>query len=169
MLTDSTFRPPNSDSTHHSASFHTAKDYIHYGKVLHEQLAHKLHKLNAQEHNTRKQLLMDYLCEHEERMQNLLNKYEVELSPKILNAWFQFTPERLSRDFIPDFNFDEQHDAHDITMHALELDDYLIALYQELAEHTDIPAVKETMKQIVEIEQQEKMRTVKSGMSINDF
>jgi hypothetical protein len=54
-------------------------------------------------------------------------------------------------------------------MQALKLDDYLIELYQELADQSDIPEVEASLLDLKNMELHEKIKTVRSGLSINDF
>jgi hypothetical protein len=157
-------------SHNYQSSFQTTKDYIDYAKNLHSQLAHRLHLINSHTDNTRTHLLLDYLCQHEQYMLHALERVENSMTENVLNAWFQFTPAILETHFVEELALDEDDvDLHHLLMQALKLDDYLIELYQELADQSDIPEVEASLLDLKNMELHEKIKTVRSGLSINDF
>lgn len=164
----------NRNDHNYQSSFQTTKDYIDYAKNLHSQLAHRLHLINSHTDNTRTHLLLDYLCQHEQHMQHALEQVESSMPETVLKAWFQFTPAILEAHFVEELAIDEDNDENDVDLHhllmqTLKLDDYLIELYQELANQADIPEVEASLLELKNMELQQKIKTVRSGLNINDF
>ena len=147
----------------------TTKDILDHSKKFHELLAEYYHRLSENSDKGRLKLLLNYLEEREEQINETLSNDEFEFSSKVLKFWFPHSKceskfeemqQMLTTNFI---TIDKVIDQF------LAIDDCLIELYSEIAESTGNEEVKSFFQNLIKLEENHKIKTLKNASQITDF
>jgi len=150
-------------------SYSTVKDILDYSRTLHEHARNLYEQLRDQTQRERVDMMLHLLAEHENTLATSLQSYQQDVSKKVLDEWHQFEPgsiaEALSgcKAFHPDISVDE------LVSIALKIDDYLIGLYKQVLAETTSSESRSLFSNLVQLEESEKMRTVRAALSANDW
>ncbi|MCB1100819.1 MAG: hypothetical protein KDL10_00555 [Kiritimatiellae bacterium] len=125
---------------------HTAEDILaearyfhHHLKVFYQALEHKVERPKVR-------LILEYLCRHEERMENMLAEYRDDITAKISHTWFKHMPGDsidaviASVDARPDMTLDV------LLIMAMKFEDCFINLYRHVADQAVSVEVKEVFE-----------------------
>lgn len=148
--------------------FKQLKDVLDYLINAHQQMGEYYTQLSDTVLQQRVKLILDYLAEHENHISNELLQYEKDAPYGVLNAWFQDIQDdplllKLEQPPAPDLS-EEQ-----VMRIALELDDRLISLYEQLASHCKSSAARDALENLLDQEKQRKKRFVLSMLRMHDL
>ncbi|WP_223668796.1 ATPase [Kangiella shandongensis] len=148
----------------------TIKDVLHWTQQAHKQLTDCLHHCSDKSESIRSKMLLDYLAEHEQRLEHTIQKIEEEGNITALNTWVL---EYVNRAPI------KLHDVCDEPFINMSVGDILhlvtgvnnqiIELYRYLLNQAQIPETQELMEQLVELEQNEAMRMSRDAQRFSDM
>lgn len=150
-------------------SYSTVKDVIDYSKTLHEHARNLYQQLRDQTQRERVDMMLQLLAEHEDTLAQSMQNLQAHASEKVLSEWHQFEPGSISdvlndcEDCHPDMSVDE------LTQIALKIDDYLISLYRQMASQSTNSDSRQLFENLVQLEETEKVRTVRAALSANDW
>lgn len=150
-------------------NFEQVKDVLDYGKKLHAELRGFYDSLNEQSQQTRVKMMLDYLSRHEQHREEALQRFEHDAKKQILDTWMQYAPsidiEAIvkSHSIVPGMSVDE------VIKLAMEFDNALVELYKEAAREVDVPHVQEVLQNLVDMENQEKLRFVRDAIMLKDI
>lgn len=149
--------------------FKTVKDVVEHARQLHKQIAGFYKQLSNRQHQERIKMLLDYLARHETNLEKMLASFEKDRSQQIWDEWFQFATDDTLPQTLKGAAVHANMDVDEIISLALQLDDYFINLYRDMAQNASSAAVKEIFENLLAFEQQEKNRTVRAALSLKDL
>lgn len=149
--------------------YKTVKDVVEYSRQLHHQLGELYHNLGQKQEQIRVSMLLEYLKRHELHLEKVLNEFEHDKSQMVLNSWFSYVPEQDLTQVLSTIDLHPNMSADDVVLMALQLDDYFIELYQSMLESANSPTVKSVFQNLLEMEQQEKIRTARTALELRDM
>jgi len=149
-------------------SVSTARNLLEAVSHFHQQLGLFCEKNARINKDERVRMLLDYIGRHEYHMAEALNHYEDQARQKVLNTWFNNIPPDLLKspdknDLTPDSTID------DVIAWAIRMDDSVIELYRTMADEAATAEVKKVVNGLLEMEEREKLKTVRSALRINDL
>nr|MBS0019122.1 hypothetical protein [Gammaproteobacteria bacterium] len=150
-------------------TFERTRDVLDHARSFHHQVGALYQRLENQAEKERVQMLLDYLGRHERHLEKSLADYEEEASKRIMDTWFQYTLEEDPSDLLSEVQIKGDMSVDDVVRLALRLDDYLIDLYKNMAENTDIPEVKEMFTNLLELEQQEEHQIARNALRLDEM
>lgn len=149
--------------------FETVADVLNTVKDLHTALARQFGELEQLTTSERAQLMLDYLHRHEKQLALAMEQYEKQAGPGIMDTWLQYAPQWQPQELIDKVRGVDLNDVDSIVKVALEVDDYLVDLYREAAEESDIPEVKEAFASFAQVEDNERHKTARSAFRLSDI
>ena len=150
-------------------SYSTVKDVLDYSQHLHEHARNLYQQLRDQTQRERVDMMLQLLAEHEDTLAKSMQSMHEHTSQKVLTEWHQFEPGSIAKALDgckqchPDLSVDE------LVEMALRIDDYLIALYRQMASEATSSESRQLFDSLVHLEETEKMRTVRAALSANDW
>ncbi|WP_430462992.1 hypothetical protein ACQUQU_09460 [Thalassolituus sp. LLYu03] len=150
-------------------SYSTVKDIMDYSQRLHEHARNLYEQLRDQTQRERVDMMLHLLAEHEETLARAIADVQDGLSEKVLKEWHQFEPGSISealkgcRECHPDLSVEE------LVTIALKIDDYMIDLYKQMLSEATSNDSRRLFSNLVQLEESEKMRTVRAALSANDW
>ena len=127
-------------------SAHTTRDILDQARLFHQQMHAFYAALQGRIEQPKLQLILDYLCQHEDRMAAALQAYERRAAEGVLSAWFQFTPGVSVESALSALPADGTLSLDDLMRIATLLENELIRLYRRAADE----AVSENVKTVFE-------------------
>jgi rubrerythrin len=150
-------------------AFERTRDVLEHARVFHKQLSELYHQLEGKAERERVRMLLDYLSRHEKHLDESLASYEEEASRMVLDTWFQYTPEADTSQLLAQIKLQPGMSVSDVVRVALRLDDYLVDLYRSMAEHSDIPEVREVFTNLLDMERQEKHQAARNALRLDEM
>lgn len=145
------------------------KYVFHLAQNIHSHLSKIYHTVGNSTDRERLKLLLEYMSSQEKIIKSCIEEYENSLSRKVLNTWFKYVPKDIQIDYSKILSVNSSTDIDDIITLALDIDDKLISMYSEMAEHSDCESVKDAFSNLVQLEQQNKKNLVRSYMRFEDI
>lgn len=149
-------------------SYSTVKDVLDYSQELHQHARNLYQQLRDQTQRDRVDMLLQLLAEHEDTLAESMKSLHEHTSQKVLSEWHQFEPGSIAealdgQQLHADISIDE------LVQMALKIDDYLISLYRQMVSEATSNESRQLFENLVQLEETEKMRTVRAGLSVNDW
>ena len=149
--------------------YQTVKDVVDHSRKLHQQIGQLYSKLSEDQAQEKVSMLLDYLQRHESHLETSLCEFENDKSQKVLDSWFQYAPDHNIDDVLAKMEMHDHMSTDQVVGMALKLDDYFIDLYQDMVDNTGSSAVKAVFQNLLDMEQQEKIRTAKTALQMYDM
>ncbi len=150
-------------------NFEQVKDVLEYGQKIHADLQSFYRSINDEKQQTRVKMLLDFLSGHELHREEALADFEGRAKKQILETWLQYKPSIDIEKLIGDQSIQPNMPMDEVTKIAVDFDNALIELYRETAAGTDIPQVKQLFENLLEMENNEKLRFVRDAGQLNDI
>jgi rubrerythrin len=142
------------------------REFVDFGKHLHGKIKELYDDLNEHARLERVKMLLDFLSRHEQHMEESLARFEKESRHGILEAWLEYSP-GLDVDKVMDrFHLRENPSSDEIVQIAMDFDDTLVSLYKEVAEKANNPKVKALFKNLLQLEEKEKVQVARAAMTL---
>ena len=141
-------------------------EFVDFGKHLHGKLKALFDELNERAQLERVKMLLDFLSRHEEHMEESLARFEKESRHGILEAWLEYSPGLDINYVMCKFHLSENPSTDEIIQLALDFDDTLVNLYKEVAEKVNDSKVKEVFKNLLQLEEKEKIQVARAAMML---
>lgn len=145
------------------------KDVVDYSRKLHQQISKLYQEISQDQTQERVKMLLDYLQRHEAHLEKSLNQFEHDKSQAVLDSWFQYAPDQSITEVLESIEITNHMSTDEVIAMALKLDDYFIELYEGMVENASSSAVKSVFQNLLEMEQQEKIRTSRAALTIHDM
>ena len=142
------------------------REFVDFGKHLHGKLKALFDELNEHAQLERVKMLLDYLSRHEENMEESLARFEKESRHGILEAWLEYSPGLDVNKVMCKFHLSENPSSDEIIQLALDFDDTLVNLYKEVVEKANDSKVKEVFKNLLQLEEKEKIQVARAAMML---
>ncbi|MFU8877183.1 MAG: ATPase [Wenzhouxiangellaceae bacterium] len=148
----------------------TFSELIEWTRQLHEQLAAHLSDCATKNEEIRAKALLQYLADHETRIEKVVAGFERQADPKAMKThvydYMSKAPIRTHRTC----------DIHcstlgfeDISREVLDFHSQVIELYRTLAGKADTPAIKNLISPLLEMEEHQAMRLAKQTGRMADL
>ena len=146
------------------------RDILDYVREFHKKLSDFYHDLADHSDKERVKMLLDYMARHQKHFEENLAEYETDASKTIMESWLQCAPEMDMEGVFKGIKLDpDMMSVEDVIRIAVDLDDYLINLYQEVANCTESKEIKEIFVKLMEKENREKYTLVRQAMRLSDI
>ncbi|MEX0584223.1 MAG: ATPase, partial [Natronospirillum sp.] len=139
-------------------------------RQLHAQLAECFTNNAAQHDSELATALLEYLAEHESRIEHLVDEFEQQADSKAMHTYIYdhmaHTPLKTQRAFdVPyaELSFDE------ICKEVIDYHEQVMNLYRSLISRTEIREGKELLESLLEMEKHEAMRLVRQTARMNEL
>lgn len=149
--------------------FGTIQDVVDFAKNLHTALSDQYAELEQLSSSERARLMLDYLNRHEQNLAQAMDKYEGDMTTGIAALWLQDVPELQSDDLVDKVRGVDLADVDNIIGVALDVDEYLIKLYQRMADEVDSDAGREVFKSLIKLEDNERHRLSRAAFRLADM
>jgi len=150
-------------------AYETTKDIFGHAREFHRQASSFFHSILDTADKERVRMLLDYLEGHEKHLEECLAAYEKEASDKVLNALYKYTSKKASLQCFENLEIKPDMSVDDVVGIALKLDNCLLEFYQEMADKSDCPEVKEVFGNLLEMEKKEKRNLVRDANILKDL
>jgi len=145
------------------------REFVDFGKHLHGQVKELYETLNEHAALERVKMLLEFLSRHEAHMEESLARFEKDSRKGILDAWLEYSPELNVEAVMARFPVQERPSSDEIIQLAMDFDDTLVKLYREVAEKVNDSKTKEVFKNLLQLEEKEKIQVARAAMALNDM
>lgn len=149
--------------------FKTVEDVLEVVTRFHQALAERFAELEQLTTSERAQLMLDYLCRHEQNLARATDQFEQDASAGLLHTWLQYSSDLQPDALLERVRSVDLNDVSGIVPIALEVDDYLLNLYRQVADHTDSPAVREVFLSLAQVEDVERHKLSRAAFRLSDI
>lgn len=150
-------------------SYATVKEVLDYSQKLHHQAAVMFEQLRDKTQRERVDMVTKMLAAHEEHQAATTAAIRDDTSADILSEWHQLQTQQLG-DIIDECrNCHDDLNADELTDLALKVNDYLIALYEQLASEASSSRSRELFRELSSMERVQKVQAVRAALSSNDW
>ena len=149
--------------------YKTVKDVVDHSRRLHQQISQLYSEMGQQQPQEKVKMLLDYLQRHEKHLEDALCQFEKDKSQKVLDSWFQYVPDQDLTEVLASIEIKENMNTDEVISMALKLDDYFIELYENMVESSRSSDAKSVFQNLLDMEKQEKIRTARTALTINDM
>ncbi|MCC1497196.1 hypothetical protein [Alcanivorax sp. 1008] len=150
--------------------FRQISEVIDWTRTFHDTLANDYDGIAKGHEKDRVGMLLQYLAEHERALSSALQHYEEDAAESLLATWYDQAPDiKLPPDLNALCDTLEKVDTETVLELSIKFHDVLIDMYAVLAEKAPTPATKALFDNLCSGETQEKMRTVRDALRLEDL
>jgi rubrerythrin len=149
--------------------FGTIQDVVDFARKLHTALSDQYAELEQLSSSERARLMLDYLNRHEQNLAQAMDKYEGDMEQSIAALWLQDVPELQSEELVDKVRGVDLADVDNIIGVALDVDKYLIKVYQRMADEVDSDAGRDVFKSLIKLEDNERHRLSRAAFRLADM
>lgn len=149
-------------------AFETTKDVLEHAREFHGQLSDYYAQLSEKAERERVKMLLDYLSRHEKHLEKSLEAFEQDVSEGILKTWFQFPPPKATLATCQALVLEKERDISidGVIDLALQMDECLVQLYQEMIKSSESEQVREVFKNLLAMEKHEEVELVRNAFRL---
>ena len=151
------------------SNFEQVRDVLIHQEALHGRIKDLYADLSNTAKSERVRMLLDLLCQHEEKFQLSFNNHLEQGSAHVMDTYFQYSHEANVDDLFNVDQIDASLNADDIEGIANRFNDYLDNLYQEMIDVAENVEVKELFENMREQQQQERKKLSTDLYSLLDM
>lgn len=148
----------------------TLRDVMNWTRTLHGSLAQSLKRSAEDSRHERVRMLLDYLAEHEQRLQKVVELSEQDASLKALNTWcydyFENAPLSLRKIELEDLG---DREPDEIIATVIDLHEMVIDLYRYLLDRAESPTPRELIAGLLDLEEHEAMLVARDARAMEDL
>lgn len=148
----------------------TFSDLIDWTRQLHGHLAKCLAHCASKNEEERARLLLDYLAEHEGKMERMVSAFEAQAEPKVMKTYIY---DYLSHQPIQSHRTCDAPYAQlgfdDICQEVFDYHQQIIELYRDIEARADIPEAKALLGSLLAMEEHEAMRLSRQTGRMSDI
>ncbi|MEZ0175352.1 MAG: hypothetical protein AB9Q20_13710 [Candidatus Reddybacter sp.] len=149
--------------------FATIQDVVDFARKLHTALSEQYAELEQLSSSERARLMLDHLNRHEQNLAQAMNKYEGDMAKGIAALWLQDVPELQSDELVDKVRGVDLGDVDNIIAVALDVDEYLIKLYQRMADEVDSDEGRAVFNSLITLEDNERHRLSRAAFRLADM
>lgn len=143
------------------------RDIIEAIETIHRKLAARCHELAGSGADTRMQMLLNYVADHENKLLGTLQRTRKDSRPEVLDTWFQL-PAPLDR-LEADMQLTAVATTAELVAQVEELDEKRLQFFQTLAAKAPTPEVRKLMEGLMALEEIEQRRLQLAALRLNDI
>lgn len=147
-------------------TFETARDVLNNARELHHLAAKLYQQLKSQTSDDRAGMLLGYMIDHENKMEQNLIRYEDHAPEGVLGTWIQFTLEETPQVFIDELDISSGMSVEQIADMGHQVDAYLVNLFEEVMHTATNNNVKDVFKSLMDMEKEEKYTLTRAANSL---
>lgn len=140
------------------------RDFLDATADFHKELGDFYEKSSAGAKDEEIRVLLEYIGHHERALEKIVREYEAGSSKGVLDAWFKVSPARAGFPHPELLAISDDMSADDIIDRALQLDDALVYVYEELARQAELQEVRDVANDLLDQEKREKIRLLRSKL-----
>ena len=149
--------------------FGTIQDVVDFAGKLHAALSEQYAELEQLSSSERAQLMLDYLNRHEQNLAQAMDKYDADMTQGIAALWLQDVPELQPEELVEKVRGVDLGNVDNIIAVALDVDEYLIKLYQRMVNEVDSDGGREVFKCLIKLEDNERHRLSRAAFRLADM
>lgn len=150
--------------------FRQISDVLDWTRTFHDTLANDYDGMAKGHEKDRVGMLLQYLAEHERALSAALQHYQEDAAESLLATWYDQAPEiKLPPDLNALCDTLEKVDTETVLALSIAFHDILIGLYATLAAKAPTLTAKALFDNLLSQETQEKMRTVRDALRLEDI
>ncbi|MBF1802333.1 hypothetical protein [Alloalcanivorax profundimaris] len=148
----------------------TFSDVLDWTRAVHRNLADCAAHCGAGSRHEKVRMLLDYVHEHETRLNRILESSQKDADPAALNSWayefFEKAPVRPHEACAADF---KDKDTGEIISAVLAQHNKIIEFYRYMASRAEVPSTQALMTNLLELEQNEARRMARDAGELDDL
>ena len=148
----------------------TFADLIDWTRQLHSHLAKCLAHCSSNNEEERARLLLDYLAEHENKMEKMVSAFELQAEPKVMKTYIY---DYLSHQPIQSHRTCDAPYAQlgfdDICQEVFDYHQQIIELYRDIEARAEIPEARTLLGSLLEMKEHEAMRLTRQTGRMSDI
>jgi len=145
------------------------REFVDFGKHLHGRIRELFDDLNEHTELERVKMLLEFLSRHEAHMEESLARFEKDSRQGILEAWLEYSPSLDVEAVMQRFKVKDKPSSDEIFQIAMDFDDTLVKLYKEVSEKVNDSRTKQVFKNLLQLEEREKIQVVRAAMALDDM
>ena len=145
------------------------REFVDFGKHLHGKIKELYEDLDGHAELERVHMLLEFLSRHEAHMQESLARFGKETRKGILEAWLEYSPALDVDAVMARFPVRDKPSSDEIMQLAMDFDDTLVKLYREVAEKVNDSTTKAVFKNLLQLEEKEKIQVARAAMTLADM
>lgn len=150
-------------------TFKQAYEVLKDAEKFHRGIADFYRHLMEKSADSRTQLLLKHMIEHEERMAKNLANYGEVAQHKVMKTWLQYTHEESVKDFIHGLDLSDPPTIKEINTMQRAVDRYFSDLYQAVHGAIESAEVKEVFEDLKQIQDKERITLSMATNSLWDM
>lgn len=136
--------------------------FLKWASEFHQDLRDFYERKSREVLSSDVQTLLRYLSRHESSLARIIEAYEVDAPPEILDAWFKVSPDLRAVKQPADLEFGPEATVEEVVDKALEMDESLIEVYKMLIRQAVPERLREVLQDLVSEEQREEIRLLRN-------
>lgn len=137
-------------------------DLVKRSEAFHRRLQTYYSQLRGKVANERVLLALDYLVEHEARMETELRQYEQHVPENVAARWFNYSPNDELERLLAESDLPTDVTIEQLSTWVAQLNDALVRYYRQFEEASWPEPLREVMERLVEMEREEQKRIVRA-------
>jgi hypothetical protein len=144
----------------------SVRQLLDQARTFHHRMGEMCESMSRGTDPERVRLLLNYLSQHELKLEQSLQDYEKERSHNVLDHWLDFTPCESLDTFFEEHALKPGMPLSDIIRTVLQFDDCLIGFYRQVAEETVSEEVRNLFTHLVDQEESDKRKTARGAAEL---
>jgi len=145
-------------------AYNKTKDIIDRARLFHQHISELYERLEKVDQKEHVKMLLDYMSRHEKHLAECLEEYEEEMSEKILDTWYKYTPNNKSCEHLENYELKSDMTIDDLVSLAIHLDECLVKLYRDVAENAESDEVRALFASLLKKEEHEEIQLMKNAL-----
>lgn len=145
-------------------AFRTTRELLHEIRDFHGKLSRFYEEAATKAERERVKALLEYMGRHEDNLTRCLDAYEKDAAKRVLDTWFEFTPEIVKRGCFDEVAIDPDMSVDDVIRNSLWFDECLTKFFEQISELSVSSDVKELFSNLAELEQSEERHAARAAV-----
>lgn len=147
-------------------TFETVKDVLGNARELHHLAGNLYRQLQGEIKDERAKILLGYMAEHEDKMEDNMVRYESHASQSILMTWMQYTLEETPQRFIDALDVSSTMNVGAVTDLGYKVDSYLVNVFDEITQTAVTNDLRDVFQSLRSMEEEEKHALTRAANSL---
>lgn len=149
--------------------FKQVKDILTLLQNLHKEIIMYYDHLESKTDKQLVRQLLDHLRKNKDEFRAVIERYEDQGYPPVLETWVQFTPEKSVEKEVEKFHFDDEMSIEEVTKVAVHFDNWLEDILRHLIEKTNSKEARVVFSSLLEVLEREKLHLSTNNALMKDL
>lgn len=131
-------------------AFEQVRDVIDRARRFHHEIAEFYRQLEDHTDKEKVKMILQYLERHELILEGKLKEFEDDAGANILDTWFKYAPNEEIQRIIAQLEVQDDMSPAEVVQMALKLDDAMLSLYRQAADHAAVEEVRDVFNNLFE-------------------